>query len=200
MLATALSNSSTIRKTGIEDMDTPDRVRLLGVIDQFRDLGVNEDISLPQVSVIILTCPYLQLRHTQQLVVVGDQSSGKSSVLEGLTELNFPIASDLCTRHATQIVLRRTLPGEAASVKVSIIPGPSANGNEEYKFGLESFAWTLGVEFSAEEFKVILDEVSALPLKRPGSLILGCLSNGPSRPKRRHREPREALLRRYIED
>ena len=36
-----------------------------------------------------------------QLVVVGDQSSGKSSVLEGLTKLPFPRDSGLCTRFAT---------------------------------------------------------------------------------------------------
>lgn len=36
-----------------------------------------------------------------QLVVVGHQSSGKSSVLEGLTGLPFPRDSGLCTRFAT---------------------------------------------------------------------------------------------------
>lgn len=40
-------NGKMGRKTGIEGLDTPDRVRVLGIIDQFRDLGVNEDISLP---------------------------------------------------------------------------------------------------------------------------------------------------------
>lgn len=45
-------------------------------------------------------------------------------------------------------------------MKVSIIPGPSAYGNEEQKRHLESFAKTLeGSEFSVEEFKTILDEV-----------------------------------------
>ncbi|KFY67375.1 hypothetical protein V496_01566 [Pseudogymnoascus sp. VKM F-4515 (FW-2607)] len=98
----------------MEDLDTPDRIRVLQVIDQLRDLGVSEDISLPQ------------------LVVVGDQSSGKSSLLEGLTDLNFPIASDLCTRHATQIVLhrtpetsvKRTLKGFLAAVHMGL-PGPN---------------------------------------------------------------------------
>ncbi|KFZ15072.1 hypothetical protein V501_02889 [Pseudogymnoascus sp. VKM F-4519 (FW-2642)] len=125
-------------KSVMEDLDTPDRIRLLRIIDQLRDLGVSEDISLPQV------------------VVVGDQSNGKSSLLEGLTNLNFPIASELCTRHATQIVLYRT---PETSVKVSIIPGPSSNGNEAHKLKLESFAKFLGEKFRAEEFKAILDEV-----------------------------------------
>ena len=33
----------------IEDIDNEDRVKVLGIIDQFRALGVNEDVSLPQV-------------------------------------------------------------------------------------------------------------------------------------------------------
>ncbi|KAH8841775.1 Dynamin- protein 4C [Pyricularia oryzae] len=36
-----------------------------------------------------------------QLVVVGDQSSGKSSVLESITGFAFPRAAELCTRYAT---------------------------------------------------------------------------------------------------
>ncbi|KAL5345014.1 hypothetical protein ACLOAV_009967 [Pseudogymnoascus australis] len=108
------------RKSVMEDLDTPDRIRVLRVTDQLRDLGVSEDISL---------------------------LSGKSSLLEGLTDLNFPIASDLCTRHATQIVLHHT---PETSVKVSIIPGPSANGNESYKQKLENFAKFLGEKFRAE--------------------------------------------------
>ena len=33
----------------VEDIDNEDRVKLLSIIDQFRELGVNEDVSLPQV-------------------------------------------------------------------------------------------------------------------------------------------------------
>lgn len=103
-------------------------------------------------------------------MVVGDQSSGKSSLLEGLTGLNFPIASDLCTRHATQIVLRRA-PEEEAAVKVSIIPGPTANGDEDHKLRLQEFARTLeGLEFRSDEFKNILDEVSYV-FRRDGSCL-----------------------------
>ncbi|KAF2467968.1 uncharacterized protein BDR25DRAFT_180592, partial [Lindgomyces ingoldianus] len=80
---------------------------ILGIIDKLRELGISENVSLPQ------------------LVVVGDQSSGKSSLLEGLTGLSFPVASELCTRFATQIVLRRA-PVEEAEVRITIIPGPDA--------------------------------------------------------------------------
>jgi hypothetical protein len=91
---------------------------------------------------------------------VGDQSSGKSSLLEGLTGLSFPVASDLCTRHATQIVLRRTAAHESA-VRVSIIPGPSNINDADEKARLEQFARCIKqTSFGADEFAAILNEVS----------------------------------------
>ena len=85
----------------------------------------------------------------------------KSSLLEGLTNLNFPIASDLCTRHATQIILRRA---PEVAIKVSIIPGPTVNRDELHTLNLQSFAKTLDeIEFTTERFKSILDEVRREP-------------------------------------
>lgn len=45
---------------------------ILDIVDRLRQTGLNGTIALPQ------------------LVTVGDQSSGKSSVLEALTEIEFP--------------------------------------------------------------------------------------------------------------
>lgn len=59
-----------------------------------------------------------------QIVVVVDQSSGKSSVLEGLTRLPFPRDSGLCTRFATQITFCRS---STPSVTVTVIPGKDAS-------------------------------------------------------------------------
>lgn len=127
----------------IGTFDSEDRVKLLSIIDSLRELGISDDIPLPQ------------------LVVVGDQSSGKSSLLEGLTGLSFPIASDLCTRFATQIVLRRTAT-EEARVKVSIIPGPEAQGNETQKAYLKAFRHTSSnAEFGPEEFEGLLSNVGS---------------------------------------
>jgi hypothetical protein len=39
------------RKTGFDELENADRLRVLGIIDQFRTLGISEDISLPQVSI-----------------------------------------------------------------------------------------------------------------------------------------------------
>ncbi|ENH71810.1 Interferon-induced GTP-binding protein Mx2 [Fusarium oxysporum f. sp. cubense race 1] len=60
----------------------------LNQIEQIRANGVGELISLPQ------------------LVVCGDQSAGKSSVLEGITGIPFPRQDGLCTRFPTEIILR----------------------------------------------------------------------------------------------
>ncbi|KAI5784408.1 dynamin [Pyronema domesticum] len=88
--------------------ESAELVRLFETIDKLRECGVSEDISLPQ------------------LVVAGDQSSGKSSVLEALTGIPFPVASKLCTRYATQINFRRT-PHEY--VNVSITPSPDSDSS-----------------------------------------------------------------------
>ncbi|KAK5658940.1 hypothetical protein OQA88_1757 [Cercophora sp. LCS_1] len=54
-----------------------------------------------------------------QIVVVGDQSAGKSSVLEAITGTPFPRDAGACTRFATEIRLRRA---PESSITVSIIP------------------------------------------------------------------------------
>ncbi|KAM0517737.1 hypothetical protein ACHAPE_004711 [Trichoderma viride] len=56
-----------------------------------------------------------------QLVVCGDQSAGKSSVLEGITGIPFPRQEGLCTRFPTEIILRHT-ESESATTTASIRP------------------------------------------------------------------------------
>ncbi|KAK0637184.1 P-loop containing nucleoside triphosphate hydrolase protein [Bombardia bombarda] len=62
--------------------------------------------------------------HTSQIVVVGGQSSGKSSLLESLTGFSFPRGQGLCTRYATQITLRRN---PVKSHIISITPRNNAD-------------------------------------------------------------------------
>ncbi len=88
-------------------------------------------------------------------MVVGDQSSGKSSVLEGLTALPFPRDSTLCTRFATQIVFRRA---EVESISVSIIPASSCDPAKASK--LKSFKEDIIEGLSANEFARILSKVT----------------------------------------
>lgn len=56
--------------------------KLLTVVDQLRDAGLNEHISLPRVAVL------------------GTQSAGKSSLLESIVGLNFLPRGDVDTFYA----------------------------------------------------------------------------------------------------
>lgn len=80
-------------------LNSPDARALLDTIDSLRELQVGEIVNLPQI------------------IVVGDQSSGKSSVLEAISRVRFPVDGDLCTRFATELVLRRA---SESSVNVRI--------------------------------------------------------------------------------
>lgn len=89
---------------------------------------------------------------------MGDQSSGKSSLLESLTGIPFPRAVELCTRYATQITQRRD---DVARVEVSIIPGP--NATEAHKRHVEGYRTdALSPDDFRSRFPGILDEVSAI--------------------------------------
>ncbi|KAK8036677.1 interferon-induced GTP-binding protein Mx1 [Apiospora rasikravindrae] len=89
-----------------------------------------------------------------RLVVVGDQSSGKSSVLEGITSFAFPRAAELCTRYATQITCRReTLLG----ITVSIIPHEDAS--PEAKQPLLGFRRTL-TELQDQQLAIVFKEAN----------------------------------------
>ncbi|KAI9679444.1 MAG: hypothetical protein M1817_005466 [Caeruleum heppii] len=125
-------------------MEDPSR---LHKIDRLMEIGVGEYIPLPQ------------------LVVVGDQSSGKSSVLEALTGLPFPRDSTLCTRFATQIVFRRA---EKEAISISIIPAASSSAEREQK--LRAFRADELTSLSAAEFaKVLSQACTAMGLPTPGS-------------------------------
>ncbi|KAJ5998589.1 hypothetical protein N7451_006399 [Penicillium sp. IBT 35674x] len=112
---------------------------LLEKIDKLFACNVGEYISLPH------------------LVVVGDQSSGKSSVLEGLTKLSFPRDSGLCTRFATQIIFGRNASLVDRVISASIIPVPCIDLQQEQKLR----SWKAeGVQtLSKEGFTEMIKEV-----------------------------------------
>ncbi|PGH18719.1 hypothetical protein AJ80_04372 [Polytolypa hystricis UAMH7299] len=109
---------------------------LLDKIDKLFACNVGSHVALPQ------------------LVVVGDQSSGKSSVLEGLTRLPFPRDSGLCTRFATQITFRRAAQKD---IKVSIIP--AAEASAEHIDRVKAWSITDLSELNASSFARIMAEV-----------------------------------------
>jgi len=161
----------------MDGLDNPERAKLLSVVDEFRAIGISKEISLPQVSHSLLPTVFDEL--TLQLVVVGDQSSGKSSLLEGLTGISFPTHSGLCTRFATRIILRRSSERQA---KVTIIPGPSSANDTKRKAALLAFKPKVdSKQLVGARFTQIMDEVSLFSHVYQTQLIYpGCRRYGSS--------------------
>ncbi|KAF8856366.1 dynamin family protein [Acephala macrosclerotiorum] len=91
-----------------------DQLDLLNSVDCLRSQGISHYVSLPQI------------------IVCGDQSSGKSSVLEAISGVSFPIKSNLCTRFPIELVLRKT---SHIGVTVSIVPHHSRSESEQLSLG-----------------------------------------------------------------
>lgn len=108
---------------------------LLSRLDQLRACGVDEYIDLPQ------------------FVVVGDQSSGKSSTLEALTGIPFPHDSVKCTKFPTEIRLHRS---DINKTTVKIIPVKSRSPQE--KDQLAKFEETVGDQ---TDFDTIFNNATA---------------------------------------
>lgn len=89
-----------------------------------------------------------------QLVVVGQQSSGKSSVLEAFTGLPFPRNSGLCTRFATQIVFRRS---KVSSIAISIVAAKDSSPDHQQK--TKEWGKKKLNEFNAVSFANTMNEV-----------------------------------------
>lgn len=105
------SRHAALDKEVIEQLNSPNAKVLLDTIDSLRDLRVGEIVQLPQI------------------IVVGDQSSGKSSVLEAISGMKFPVHGDLCTRFATELILRRD-PQTKITVSIQKAAAPYVFGQD----------------------------------------------------------------------
>ncbi|TIA32625.1 dynamin GTPase [Aureobasidium pullulans] len=105
----------------------------------------------------LFACGIGEYIHLPQLVVVGDQSSGKSSVLEGVTKLPFPRDSGLCTRFATQITFRRA---HYTSTTITVIP--SKNADEYHIQALRAWKKQIDSILDPETFSDVMHEVQTL--------------------------------------
>ncbi|KAF4438478.1 hypothetical protein F53441_12779 [Fusarium austroafricanum] len=110
---------------------------LLDIIDNLRLQGVSHYVDLPEI------------------IVCGDQSAGKSSVLEAVSGMQFPIKDGLCTRFVTELVLRR---GHKVNIKISITPGESRYGEEKER--LES--WYPKANIDKEGLGAVTEEAEAV--------------------------------------
>lgn len=97
----------------LDDLCSKEQLDLLDSVDRLRSQGIDHYVSLPQI------------------IVCGDQSSGKSSVLEAISGVSFPVKSNLCTRFPTKLILRKT---PHVGVSVSIVPDHSHNETERTSF------------------------------------------------------------------
>ena len=123
---TNADSTQAVRADGLEltslvSMQSADQQLVLDTVDQLRQCGCDSYLSLPQ------------------LVVCGDQSAGKSSVLEALTQIDFPRNDGLCTRFATEIILRRAATSYG---NVKIIPAKTRSSEEQES--LSAFNHTAG--------------------------------------------------------
>jgi hypothetical protein len=81
--------------SALKVLGSPEPQSLLDEIDSLRLQGISEFVFLPQI------------------VVCGDQSSGKSSMLEAISGVPFPRNDILCTRFATEVIPdQRQHPGQ----------------------------------------------------------------------------------------
>ncbi|KAK8109130.1 dynamin GTPase [Apiospora sp. TS-2023a] len=85
----------------LKDLCSEDQLRLLDSINLLRPQGINHEVSPPQI------------------IVCGDQSSGKSSVLQAITGLSFPVGINVCTRFPIKYAWRRD---PRFNVSASVIP------------------------------------------------------------------------------
>jgi GTPase SAR1 family protein len=132
--------TQTQERDTLEQLQSSKQVALLDAIDKLRSKVSLHDISFPQ------------------LIVCGDQSSGKSSVLEGLTRLSFPTKEGTCTTFATEVALRKEA---VVEISCSIRPGRNrspAQIRELSKFkrsfsALKDFSFTALVEEAQEQMR-----------------------------------------------
>ncbi|KAK4080949.1 hypothetical protein Trihar35433_2054 [Trichoderma harzianum] len=83
-----MGDTTALGSATAEQLNNAETRKLLDTIDGLRDLSI-AGIDLPQI------------------IVVGDQCSGKSSVLEAISRVHFPVSDGICTRFPTELVLRR---------------------------------------------------------------------------------------------
>ncbi|KAF5569463.1 interferon-induced GTP-binding Mx [Fusarium phyllophilum] len=73
----------------LSQLNTTESRTIHDICDKLSVCGINSKVKVPQI------------------VVIGEESSGKSSVLQAISHLRFPTGENGCTRFATQVVFRQ---------------------------------------------------------------------------------------------
>jgi hypothetical protein len=124
--------ANEIEDTTLRQLISEDQGEILDRIDELRGTGLQ--LPLPQI------------------IVCGDQSSGKSSVLEAISRLSFPIGKGCCTTFPTELVLRR---GPAWGPIVKIKPAASRSKAEKQRLSRP-------LSTTAEDFESVVKEAKGL--------------------------------------
>ncbi|KAK6856221.1 hypothetical protein PG995_008372 [Apiospora arundinis] len=143
--------------SSLENLQTEDQRKVLDTITQLRKCGLDGILSLPDI------------------VVCGDQSAGKSSVLEALTEIPFPRKDNLCTRFATEISLRREL---IETITVRVIPDNDRSHEDQKRI---------------KEFSESITDFKDLPLIMDAATKVMGIGSGDSSPKSDQAPPGRAF-------
>ncbi|KAH1500036.1 hypothetical protein KXV92_003691 [Aspergillus fumigatus] len=126
----------------------------LAFIDELQELGLSSTIDLPE------------------LVVVGDQSTGKSSVLQAITEVSFPVKDTMCTRFPIQISFRQTSVSNQYPVKATIVPGRLSENDEALVLRAQDFIIERE-ELTSEVMEEIIEQATEciIGARQPGKQL-----------------------------
>ncbi|KAF2798534.1 hypothetical protein K505DRAFT_371665 [Melanomma pulvis-pyrius CBS 109.77] len=157
---------NAITTSSLTALQSDGQRKVMDIVDKLRRSGLNGIVELPQI------------------IVCGDQSSGKSSVLEAITEIPFPRKENLCTRFATEIILRR-----APSSTISITINPDKNRPQEQLAKLKSF--NKSIKDFSQLPNIIEEATDAMGLGKVGAInsrafardVLSFEICGPDRPQ-----------------
>ncbi|KAF7587219.1 hypothetical protein BBP40_007532 [Aspergillus hancockii] len=106
----------------------------LAFIDELQALGLSSTINLPE-------------------------STGKSSVLQAITEVSFPVKDTMCTRFPIQISFRQTSTVKENPVKATIVPGRLSENDEALLARIQEFVIEKA-DLTAEVMEEIIEEAT----------------------------------------